>query len=509
MAYSEKQLGYARTIGSVGRAMGVTARGIKIGLSTGLVETNLLNYANRAVPGSLTVPYDAIGSDSKSVGIMQQQPQWWGRGDGIDLMNPATAARLFFEQLIKLDYNNTTRSPGSYAQQVQRSAYPARYDQRFAEASALYDAVASTTPTPEVPAMPTAPFKEIDMMTGGGRDSRFGARISYWLLHTEEGSGDTDPVRLGRYCSGANGVSYHYTAGRGIVCDLVDTDFASWSVLSANPYTINLCFAGSRAGMSRDEWLKTFKADIRNAAYLAVQDAKKYGMAIEVIGTGGKYSGKRQGFADHQFVTKVLKIGTHTDVGSGFPTDYFAQCVKEFTVGVAPKPVENQINKMAAAAPWLGKRITDGEGVCPDKRGRFAHFEHGSIYWTPTTGARPIPTRLLGDYERLGWERGPLGYPIAYHTILTEGDVQAFEKGVLYHRADQPEGFFVTGRIGAAYARNGYENGPLGWVQSNEIKNDDGTVTQYFQNGVVHWSPDGVITLSPVGGQDVIIPQKH
>ena len=112
MSYSATQLGYARIIVAVGRRMGVAVRGIKIGLSAGLVETNLLNYANRAVPGSMTVPHDAVGSDGRSVGILQQQPQWWGRGDGIDLMNPSTAAALFFEQLLNLDYLGPG-SPGS------------------------------------------------------------------------------------------------------------------------------------------------------------------------------------------------------------------------------------------------------------------------------------------------------------------------------------------------------------------------------------------------------------
>lgn len=490
-----------------GRRQGITARGIVIAIATQLVETNLVMYANAKVPDSLQLPHDAVGSDGLSVGTYQQQIRrgtngtwWWA--DCATCMDPTGSSRLFFERLAKRDYEHG--DAGAHAQAIQGSAFPDRYATRMSEAQSLYDRLAGGSETTMA-----APFTEVDMMTGGGRDSRFGARISYWLLHTEEGSGNTDPKRLARFCDGSNGVSYHYTAGGGVVCDVVDTDYASWSVLSANPYTINLCFAGSRANMTRAQWLSTFKADIRNAAYLAVQDAKKYGMAIEVIGTGGKYSGKRQGFADHRFVTDVLRIGTHTDVGTNFPTDYFAECVAEFASGAPAKPVENQIDKMAAAAPWLGARKTVGEIVCPDKRGRAAFFERGAIYWTPTTGARPIPTRLLGDYERLGYEAGALGYPVAYHTILAEGDVQAFERGVLYHRADQPEGFFVTGRIGAAYARNGYEQGPLGWVQSDEVKNADGTVTQQFEHGVVHWSPDGVITLSPVGGQDTIIEQKH
>ncbi|GAB90123.1 hypothetical protein [Gordonia rhizosphera] len=136
---------YARIIIAVGRGMGVTSRGIMIALATTLVETNIRNYANRAVPGSLTVPYDAIGSDGKSVGLFQQQPQWWGRGDGIDLMDPATAARLFYAQLVQLDYNSSAHPPGWYAQAVQRSAHPHRYDTRFGDAEALYERLTTST----------------------------------------------------------------------------------------------------------------------------------------------------------------------------------------------------------------------------------------------------------------------------------------------------------------------------------------------------------------------------
>ena len=182
--YTDRQLGYARAIVATGRSLGVANRGIKIGLATTLVETNLLNYANRAVPGSLTVPYDAIGSDSKSVGLFQQQPQWWGRGDGIDLMDPATSARLFFEQLKNLDYNNTSRTPGWYAQTVQRSAFPNRYDERFAEASALYDQIASSSGG----TVAKPPFTEIESM-GSSCSSRSGQKPRYIFLHTQEGNG--------------------------------------------------------------------------------------------------------------------------------------------------------------------------------------------------------------------------------------------------------------------------------------------------------------------------------
>ncbi len=57
----------------VGRQLGVSDRGIQIGLAVGLVETNLTVYANAKVPGSLSLPHDAVGSDGLSVGIQQQQ----------------------------------------------------------------------------------------------------------------------------------------------------------------------------------------------------------------------------------------------------------------------------------------------------------------------------------------------------------------------------------------------------------------------------------------------------
>lgn len=176
--------------------------------------------------------------------------------------------------------------------------------------------------------------------------SRNGTKIDLWLLHTQEGGGGNDAAdNLAHYLANpANQVSYHYTASQAsdggvTVVDCVDTDEASWSVLSANNRSINFCFAGSRASWSRDDWMKQAKA-IDVAAYLAVQDCKKYGIPLVVIGTGGKYSAARAGVADHRYVTDVLKDGTHTDVGTGFPVDYFTERFNFWAAGgqVVPPP---------------------------------------------------------------------------------------------------------------------------------------------------------------------------
>ncbi len=176
-------------------------------------------------------------------------------------------------------------------------------------------------------------FNEFAIWSPSNQD-RNGTKIDLFLLHTQEGGGGNSAAEdLAKYLGNpANQVSYHYTisqaADGGVtVVDVVDTDLASWSVLSANNRSINLCFAGSRAAWTRDQWMKQANA-IDVAAYLAVQDARKYGFDPKVITP--PYAGRLPGISDHRYVTQVLKDGTHTDVGDNFPWDVFAAAVAKY-----------------------------------------------------------------------------------------------------------------------------------------------------------------------------------
>jgi N-acetyl-anhydromuramyl-L-alanine amidase AmpD len=168
--------------------------------------------------------------------------------------------------------------------------------------------------------------------------SRNGTRPDLWIIHTQEGNGNADS--LAQYFQGDVGVSYHYTVSQdprdnGVtVCDVVDTDLASWSVLSANNRSINLCFAGSSASWSRGQWLTQSRA-IDVAAYLCVNDCRKYGIPLAVIAP--PYTAGRAGITDHAYVTKVLGDGTHTDVGPNFPWDHFTQRI-QYWQNPTPKP---------------------------------------------------------------------------------------------------------------------------------------------------------------------------
>lgn len=181
-------------------------------------------------------------------------------------------------------------------------------------------------------------FNQYDMWSPNHQDRIGGAPaevIDLLILHTQEGDGNADS--LARYLQGNVGVSYHYTVSQAAdggvtVCNVVGTDLASWSVLDANNRSINLCFAGSRAAWTREQWMRQSKA-IDAAAYLVVQDCRRYDVPPKVMPPNAY--GPPGGITDHAYVTRYLGIGTHTDCGPNFPWDYFAQRV---TYWADPKP---------------------------------------------------------------------------------------------------------------------------------------------------------------------------
>jgi N-acetyl-anhydromuramyl-L-alanine amidase AmpD len=314
----------------------ISDKGIKIAIATGLVESNLKMYANNRDPASLRFPHDAVGSDANSVGVFQQRAEWWGTIE--DRMDVARSAALFYNSLHRQrigdrDYNTDAVSPGRWAQMVQQSAFPDRYDQRWADATRIFNTLqdealppGGTPPAP--PAALRPQFTELEMW-GTGSSSRSRPPINF-LLHTQEGSWDATAEDLAAFCQGQNNVSYHYTIRDRIVYDVVDTDRYSWSVLSANTFTINLCFAGSSVRQTRQQWLDRYGPDLDIAAYLAVQDCRKYSFSTEVIKP--PYH-EAPGISDHKYVTEQLHIGDHTDVGPNFPWDVFEQSVRKYVTG--------------------------------------------------------------------------------------------------------------------------------------------------------------------------------
>lgn len=71
---------------------------------------------------------------------------------------------------------------------------------------------------------------------------------------------------------------------------------------------------------------------------------------------------------------------------------------------------------------------TTGETATPDG-GRFNHFsDNASIYFTPATGAHEVRAVTRSTWEKFGWERSFLGYPVA----PPAADRQKFQGGAIF-----------------------------------------------------------------------------
>lgn len=87
---------------------------------------------------------------------------------------------------------------------------------------------------------------------------------------------------------------------------------------------------------------------------------------------------------------------------------------------------------LGGESSFLGQPQTD-ELITPDGVGRFNHFQGGSIYWTPSTGAHEVHGAIRDKWAELGWERSWLGYPIKDEIDFPEGGrISSFERGKIY-----------------------------------------------------------------------------
>ncbi len=110
----------ARIAEATARAMGATDKQLIALFEAGIVESGMRNLT-KAV-------------DHDSLGFLQQRPsQGWGTP--AQITNVAYATRKFVEKAMRVDRG--VYSPGQLAQAVQRSSFPERYDQRYADAVAL------------------------------------------------------------------------------------------------------------------------------------------------------------------------------------------------------------------------------------------------------------------------------------------------------------------------------------------------------------------------------------
>ncbi len=74
------------------------------------------------------------------------------------------------------------------------------------------------------------------------------------------------------------------------------------------------------------------------------------------------------------------------------------------------------------------------ESVAPDGIGHYRHFQGGSIYWTPQTGAFEVGGAIRDKWASMGWERSHLGYPLTDESPAPDGvgRFNNFQGGCIY-----------------------------------------------------------------------------
>ena len=89
---------------------------------------------------------------------------------------------------------------------------------------------------------------------------------------------------------------------------------------------------------------------------------------------------------------------------------------------------------LGGAGGFLGA-IVRSERAVSDRRGRYAVYRHGRIYWTRTTGANEVHGSILSVFSRLGGVHGFLGYPTSDTRTSADGRSRYsnFEGGRIYY----------------------------------------------------------------------------
>ncbi|MGC5027950.1 LGFP repeat-containing protein [Tsukamurella sp. DT100] len=147
-----------------------------------------------------------------------------------------------------------------------------------------------------------------------------------------------------------------------------------------------------------------------------------------------------------------------------------------------------------------GRTLTD---ELPDRAGgRFQKFENqSSIYWNPFVdggNAHQVGGAIETKWGTVGWETGPLRYPVSDERRVTQGGdpVLGWGKEVAGAWNDfqggkilwSPQGGarIVWGEILRAFDTAG-GIAKYGWPVGDEQRTADGRFTQSFQKGTITW----------------------
>src|SRR5688572_15140022 len=75
-------------------------------------------------------------------------------------------------------------------------------------------------------------------------------------------------------------------------------------------------------------------------------------------------------------------------------------------------PIDIKYAELGGETGLLGAPQTD-ELIAPDNTGHYRHYQNGSIYWSPDSGAWEVHGLIRDKWSEYGWELSFLGYPLS------------------------------------------------------------------------------------------------
>ena len=154
----------------------------------------------------------------------------------------------------------------------------------------------------------------------------------------------------------------------------------------------------------------------------------------------------------------------------------------------------------------VGLPVTD-ELSAPDNVGRFNHFTKGSIYWTPKTGAQFVMGAIRGKWSYMHWERGPAGYPktgeLATPAPKDYGRYNHFQNGSIYW-SPATGAHYVPSNIFEVWATVGHERGKMGFPVDEDfnglgkllVSEEQRAHTVFFEGGFITRHAQGEPTVT-------------
>ncbi len=206
-------------------------------------------------------------------------------------------------------------------------------------------------------------------------------------------------------------------------------------------------------------------------------------------GAGGRF-----GFPTSDEQVSPDTVGRYSDFsGAGGTSIYYSLATGAHSVTGA---IRSKWRALGAETGPLGYPITD-EKRAPDGVGRYNDFSGAggaSIYWTPTTKAHSVTGAVRAKWASLGWETG-LGYPTSDTTASADG-VGRYNhfsggSGNSIFWSPTTGAHFVLGAIRSKWAALGWETGPLRYPITDEKGTPDkvGRYNHFSGSASIYWTP--------------------